>query len=122
MNSLLWIAQIVLAGVFLLAGFNKIFLRRRQTGALQAASWSDCVGMPDELASALAILEIVGALCLLVPFDLWPPDTLIRLAAALLALLAVVVAIYHARRKEHTGNTIAAFLLALFVIIGRWPR
>jgi uncharacterized membrane protein YphA (DoxX/SURF4 family) len=122
MNSLLWIAQIVLAGVFLFAGFSKIFVHRRQLGTLQTSSWPSCVGMPDVLASALAILEIAGAICLLIPVDLWPPDILLRLSATVLALLAVVAVIYHARRKEHTSNTIAAFLLALFVIVGRWPR
>jgi len=119
MNSLIWIAQILLAGVFLFAGISKIYVRRRQTGALQTSLGCSCVGMPDGLAAALATLEIAGALCLLVPVNLWQTAMVIRLAATLLALLAVVTVIYHARRNEHTGNTIAAFLLALFVIIGR---
>jgi len=122
MNSLLWIAQIVLAGVFLFAGLSKILVRKRNVGAVQEPAMSGFDQMPDELAAAIALLEIAAALCVIVPVDLWPPGILLRLSAALLALLAVVAVIYHARRKEHTGNVIAAFLLALFVIIGRWPR
>ena len=121
MNSLLWIAQIALAAVFLFAGLSKIIVRKRPVGALQEPVMSGFDGMPNELAAAIALLEIAGALCVIVPIDLWPPDILIRLSATMLALLALVAVIYHARRKEHTGNTIAAFLLALFVIIGRWP-
>ena len=122
MNSLLWIAQIVLAGVFLFAGFSKIFVNGRQTRVLQTASGPGCVGMPDELAAAVALLEILGALCVVVPIDLWPPDILPRMAAAVLGLVAIVTAIFQARRQEHTTPTIVAFLLALFVIIGRWQR
>jgi uncharacterized membrane protein YphA (DoxX/SURF4 family) len=122
MNSILWIAQIVLAVVFLFAGLSKILVRKRQVGPLQEPAMYGFDGMPNELAAAIALLEIAAAVCVIVPFDLWPPDILIRLSASVLALLAIVAVIYHARRKEHTGNTIAAFLLALFVIIGRWPQ
>ncbi len=31
-------------------------------------------------------------------------------------------AIYHFRRRESASPAIAAFLLALFVIVGRWPH
>jgi len=51
--------------------------------------------------------------------DLWQPYALVRLCAIGLALLAVIVAIHQARRLEHTSPTIAMFLLALFIIVGR---
>jgi hypothetical protein len=34
----------------------------------------------------------------------------------------VAACIYHIRRKESAAPAIAAFLLALFVIVGRWPH
>jgi len=77
--------------------------------------------MPDELAAAIALLEIVGALGLVIPVDLWPPNVLVLLAAGGLALLAVAVGIYQARRHEHTTPIVTMFLLAVFVIVGRWP-
>ncbi len=38
-----------------------------------------------------------------------------------LALLMVEVEIYHVLRKERAARDVAYFLLALFVIVGRWP-
>jgi hypothetical protein len=78
--------------------------------------------MPDELAAAIAFLEIAGSLGVLIPMDLWPPDILLRISAAGLGLLAVITCIYQVRRREHTTPTITAILLSLFVIVGRWPR
>jgi hypothetical protein len=121
MNNLLWIAQILLASAFLFAAFSKILIYKRRAAA-QAASEAGCLGMPDWLAAAIALLEIAGALSLVIPVDLWPPHILIRLAASGLALLAVVVGIHQARRHEHTTATVSMFILAIFVIVGRWPE
>jgi len=122
MNSLLWIAQISLAAVFLFAGFSKIFLQRRQAAGPQAPSLSGYFALPDGIAAAVVLLEIVGAVGLLIPFDLGRPNILPLVAAAELALLAVAACVYHGRRHEPTAPIIAVFLLALFVIVGRWPR
>jgi hypothetical protein len=54
--------------------------------------------------------------------DIWPPDVLLRLSAAGLALLMVAAGIYHIRRQESAAPSVAVFLPALFVIVGRWPR
>lgn len=79
-------------------------------------------GLPYELALVIGVAEIVGALALVVPVDLWPPDILPRLAAATLGLLTVAGGIYHQRRRESAAPNVALFLLALFVIVARWPR
>jgi hypothetical protein len=78
--------------------------------------------MPDELAAAIALLEIAGALILLVPVDLWAPDILLRIGAAAVGLLAIVSSIYRARLQEHATPNMVMFLLAVLVIVGRWPR
>jgi hypothetical protein len=67
-------------------------------------------------------VEIAGAVGLLVPVDVMPPHVLLRAAAGGLALLMVGAGIYHARRQESAAPSISLFLLALFVIVGRWPR
>jgi hypothetical protein len=54
--------------------------------------------------------------------DLWPPYVFLRLAAGGLALLMVAAGIYHIRRQESAAPSVSLFLLALFVIVGRWPR
>ncbi len=122
MNSLLWIAQILLGGVFLYAGFSKILAHKKMTATLPTRPGFDFIDVPDGLAAAIAVVEIAGALCVLVPIDLWPPDVLVRLATAGLALVTVAAGIYHLRRQETAAPTVALFLLSLFIIVGRWPR
>jgi hypothetical protein len=122
MNGLHWTAQILLAGVFLFVGFSRIFANRRLTSGLPAWPGFGVISLPNELAVAVGIFEIAGALALVMPVDLWPPDILPRLAAAGLALVAMAGAVYHMRRHESGAPSIALFLLALFVIVGRWPR
>ena len=122
MNALLWIAQIILAGVFLLAGFSKIFAYRQVVKAVEARSKAGPIGMSRRQAVMVGLLEIAGAAGVLVPVDVWPPYILLRLATAGLALLMVAAAIYHIRRQESAAPSVSLFLLALFVIVGRWPR
>jgi hypothetical protein len=58
----------------------------------------------------------------LTPTALVPDHLLVRLAAGGLALLMVAAGIYHLRRQESVAPSVALFLLAVFVIFGRWPR
>jgi DoxX-like family len=122
MSGFLWIAQVLLAGLFLLAGFNQILFRKRQRVAAPPSPDFSLIGMRDEAAAAIAILEIAAAVCLLLPFDLLPPYIVPRLAAAALALLAVIVSVYHVRRHETAAMDMVLFLMALFVIVGRSPN
>jgi uncharacterized membrane protein YphA (DoxX/SURF4 family) len=122
MNNLLWIAQIILAGVFLFTGFSKIFAYEKLVHAVEARSKGGPVGMSRAQAVLVGLLEILGAAAVLVPVDPWPPYIFLRLAAGGLALLMVAACIYHARRKESAAPSVTLFLLALFVIVGRWPR
>jgi len=46
----------------------------------------------------------------------------ILLAAGGLALLMVAAGIYHLRRQESAAPAVSLFLLAVFVVFGRWPR
>jgi uncharacterized membrane protein YphA (DoxX/SURF4 family) len=121
MSGFLWMAQIFLAGLFLLAGFNQIIFRKRKTVAAPPAPDFSLIGMRDEAAAAIAILEIAAAICLLLPFDLLPPYIVPRIAAAALAFLTVIVSVYHVRRRETAAMDMVLFLMALFVIVGRWP-
>lgn len=121
-NGLHWTAQILLAAVFLFAGFSEILSYRSRTKVPPGRPTLGFPGLPYELAVAIGVVEIAGALALMVPIDLWPPDILPRLAAAGLALLTIAGGVYHQRRRESAAPNVALFLLALFVIVGRWPR
>ncbi|MGP8268568.1 MAG: DoxX family protein [Terracidiphilus sp.] len=122
MNGLLWIAQILLAGVFLFTGVSKILAYDGLVKAVEAKSKGGRIGMSRQQAALVGIAELIGAVGVVVPMDLWPPYVLLRLAAAGLALLMVIAGIYHIRRQESAAPSVALFLLALFVIVGRWPR
>ena len=122
MNGLLWIAQILLAGAFLFTGASKILAYDKLVKVVEAKSKGGKMGMSRQQAALVGIAELVGAVGVVVPVDIWPPDVLLRLAAAGLALLMVAAGIYHIRRQESAAPSVALVLLARFVIVGRWPR
>ena len=122
MNALFWIAQILLAGVFLFTGAGKLLAYEQLVKAVEKRSKNGKVGMSRLQAGFVGLLEIAGAVGVIMPFDLWPPYILLRLAPAALALLMVAAGIYHLRRQESATPSVVLFLLAIFVIVGRWPR
>jgi uncharacterized membrane protein YphA (DoxX/SURF4 family) len=122
MNDLLWIAQILLAGIFLFTGFSKIFAYNRVVKVVEARSKAGRIGMSRAQAALVGLVEAAGAALVLVPVDVWPPQVLVRLACSGLALIMVAASIYHMRRQESAAPSISLFLLALFIIVGRWPH
>lgn len=127
MNGLIWIGQIALAAVFFIAGGTKLFAYEKLVKKLEDLPRRKTIEMSRSRAVLVGLLEIAGAIGVitptaLIPGVLAPDDLIVLLAASGLALLMVVATIYHLRRKEPAAPSIAAFLLALFVIVGRWPR
>jgi hypothetical protein len=125
MNGLIWIGQIALACVFLFAGTLRLLALKPLTLAhenrMQIHSTVAPIG-----TRILGFIEVVLAFGVLMP-DMYTPDgvapeyLIARCCAAGLALLMVGVGIYHVRRREPAAAAVATFLLALFVIVGRWP-
>jgi uncharacterized membrane protein YphA (DoxX/SURF4 family) len=122
MNTVLWIAQILLSGVFLFTGAGKLLAYEELVRAVERRSRGGKIGMTRLQAGIVGLLEIAGAVGVILPVDPWPPYILLRLVAACLALLMVVAGIYHIRRQESATPSVVLFLLAIFVIVGRWPR
>ncbi|MGB6689882.1 MAG: DoxX family protein [Terracidiphilus sp.] len=122
MNALLWIVQILLAGVFFVTAAGKLFAFEKVVKVVESHSKGHAVGMTRIQAAVVAIAEVVGALGLLMPVEIFPPHLVILAAASWLALLMVAATIYHAIRRESATPSIVLFLLALFIIVGRWPR
>jgi uncharacterized membrane protein YphA (DoxX/SURF4 family) len=122
MNTLLWIVQLLMAGVFIFTGAGKLLAYDQLIKAVEARSKGGKIGMSRGQAALVGLLEIAGAAALVFPIDIWPPQILARAAAAALALLMVVAGIYHLRRQESATPDVVLFLMALFVIVGRWPR
>jgi hypothetical protein len=122
MNTVLWFTQVILGGVFLFTGFSKIVAYPQVVRTMSARLKGGPVVMSRMQAALAGAAEIVGAVGVLIPVDLWPPHMLLRLACAWLALLMVGAGIYHARRKEAATPSVVLLLLALFIIVGRTPR
>lgn len=125
MNGLIWIGQVALACVFLIAGTLKLLALKPLTLAHENRTQNDGAMAPFG-TRIIGLIEVVLALGVLMP-DMYTPDgiapeyLIARCCAAGLALLMVGAGIYHIRRREPAAAVIATFLLALFVIVGRWP-
>jgi len=125
MNSLIWIAQLVLAGIFLVSGILKILAFSPAVHALQLRAHGAIELTPIQ-GKFVGLVEVALGFGVLMP-DIFKAETLvpeylvIRFSAAGLAVLMIATGIYHARRKESAALAVSIFLLALFVIVGRWP-
>lgn len=127
MNTLIWIGQIVLAAVFFVTGAVKLFAYKTLIKTIEERRRTEPIEMTGGQGVVVGLLEIAGAMGVILP-PAWTPDALapdyllVRLAAVGLAILMVAATIYHFRRRESAAPSISAFLLALFVIVGRWPH
>jgi hypothetical protein len=122
---MIWIGQVALASVFLISGTFKLFAF---TPLMQ--SLGNRVHIRNTMApmgsAFIGLIEVVLAFGVLMPDMYTPvgtaPEFLIaRSCAAGLALLMIGTGIYHARRHQHAVLDATFFLMALFVIVGRWP-
>jgi hypothetical protein len=120
MNVLLWVLQVALAFLYVAGGAYKVFAiddlaNAGWFGALSRGGWS-----------ALGVLEMVGAVLLIVPAAAkWMP-VLTPLAAAALALETLALAGLYARFSLELAATnplvwcLVMGLLAAFVAYGRY--
>jgi hypothetical protein len=122
MDILLWLVQVLLAGVFFITAGGKLFAYEKVVKVVESRSKGRAIGMSRTQAAVVAIAEIAGAIGLLMPIELFPPHLVILTSAGWLALLMVAATIYHSIRRESATPSIVLFLLALFIIVGRWPR
>ena len=117
----------LLAVIFLFIGGGKLLAYEKVIGRVEARSKGRPAGISRELAVFIGLAEIAGALgvvapAALTPAVLVPAHLLVRVAAGGLGLIMVLATIYHGSRKESASPAITLLLLAVFVIVGRWPR
>jgi uncharacterized membrane protein len=127
LNTLIWIGQILLAAVFFTTGVAKLVAYRKLIKTIEERRKTAPIKVTRAQGAVVGLLEIAGAIGVILP-PAWTPDALapdyllVRVAAGCLALLMVGATIYHIRRRESAAPAISTFLLALFVIVGRWPH
>lgn len=117
MNIALWIVQILLAILFLMAGSKKAFQTEQ---AKNSMDWAKNVSNGKFVA--IGVAEILGAIGLVLPWALDIVPILTPLAAVGLALIMIFAAMLHAKRKENKSvmSNIIILVLALIVVIGRF--
>ena len=118
MDIALWIAQIVLAIGLLGFGYSHAALVDRATGRRM---WMKAV--PRPLMTTIGILEILGAIGLVLPGLTGIQPWLTPLAASLVVVLMVLAAAFHARRPGELPNialNVIVGAIAAFIAYGRY--
>jgi uncharacterized membrane protein YphA (DoxX/SURF4 family) len=119
MNVALWIVQGMLAAFFGAGGVVKV-TRPRKVLHDQGMAWVE--DFSDRGVKAIASLEILAAIGLILPAVTGIAPVLTPLAAVGLALVMVGAAIVHYRRGElpYIGVPLALLTVAAFVAWGRF--
>jgi uncharacterized membrane protein len=118
MNTLLWIVQAVLAAAFVMAGLMKA---TQPTEKLRPRlPWVE--DFSPGTVRLIGIVEVLGGLGLILPAATGIAPILTPIAATGLAVVMVLAAATHVRRKEPSGVAVNAvlFLLAALVAWGRF--
>jgi len=119
MNTILWIAQGLLAAAFLYSGINKSIFSEQQ---LIARGQTGVVGRSAATIRFIGISEIAGSIGIILPWWLHILPVLTPVSAACFALLMLLAAPIHYRLKEprNVATNLTLLLLSLFVVIGRF--
>jgi uncharacterized membrane protein YphA (DoxX/SURF4 family) len=113
-----WIVSGLLALAFLAAGIMKV--ARPHAKTVEGMPWAE--DFPAPAVRTIGILEILGAIGLILPALTGILPILTPIAAVGLALIQVGAIVVHVRRKEYKvipGNLVL-LALALFVAIARF--
>jgi uncharacterized membrane protein len=118
-NIVLWVVAGVLAVAFLGAGLMKLAQPKKKL-AESGMGWTD--DFSDGAVKGIGVLEVLGALGLILPAVFDVATVLVPIAATGLALLMLGAAATHARRKEPSMIVVnlVLFALAAFVAWGRF--
>lgn len=117
LNISLWVAQVLLAIGFLLAGIMKSFQPIEELG--KSLPW--VIEVPAALVRFIGISEFLGALALLFPSILRVQPKLTVWAAVGIATIMLFALVYHVAKGEMSviGINILFGLMAGFVAWGR---
>jgi len=116
-NILLWIAQVLLGAMFIMAGAMKTF--QPISAIAQSVPW--VTDAPASLVRFIGLSELLGGLALILPSLLKIKPKLTVLAATGLVAIMILATIFHIYRGEYSaiGVTIILGLIAYFIVWGR---
>ncbi|SDI59765.1 DoxX family protein [Nonomuraea jiangxiensis] len=118
MNVFLWIVQAILALLFGLSGLVKVLQPKDRL----AGRYPWVEDHSQATVRFIGVMEVLGAIGLVVPAATGIAAVLTPAAATGLAVLMVLAAGTHIRRKEPSGVVVNAvlFVIAVFVAWGRF--
>ena len=118
LNITLWVIQVVLAVMYLMAGYQKAF--GDLAVVVKTIFW--VAYTPAPLVRFIGTCELLGAVGLILPAALKIRPQLTTLAAAGLSLIMLLANILHIYRGEYYVLPMTLLLLAMaaFVAYGRW--
>ncbi|RUS46870.1 DoxX family protein [Cohnella sp. AR92] len=117
MNIALWIAQGLLAFMFIMAGFMKTFNPAKTKESMPWAKDSS-----TGFVVFVGLAELLGGIGLILPEAIDVATVLTPIAAVGLGVIMILAAGHHAKRKENQaiGMNILLLAIAVFVAIGRF--
>jgi len=117
MNIVLWLVQVLLALVFLMAGAPKAFQYERAKAPME---W--VADVPQGLVTFIGSAEMLGAVGLILPALTGILPRLTPLAAVGLVIVMLLAGGFHVTRREysHVVTNLVLFALAAFVAYGRF--
>jgi uncharacterized membrane protein YphA (DoxX/SURF4 family) len=117
MNVFLWILQIVLAAMFALAGVQKSTQPKEKL--VTRLPWVE--DFSAGTVRLIGIVELLGAIGLVLPAALDIVPVLTPLAATGLAIVMALAVNTHRRRHEPSGMALTAALLVAALVVA-WGR
>jgi uncharacterized membrane protein len=117
MNVFLWIVQAILAAMFAMSGVAKVLQPKEKL--VDKYPWMQDVSQAT--VRFIGVMELLGAIGLIVPAATGIAPVLTPIAATGLAVIMALGAGVHIRRKESSGVAITAVLLVLAVLVA-WGR
>lgn len=116
LHIVMWVLQVILAGVFAMSGFMKLITPIETMSAQMA--WAEDMPL---LVRFIGLAEVAGAIGLIVPALTRIKPQLVVWAAYGLALIMILALIYHMSRGEYSTLPVnlGFFAVALFIAWGR---
>lgn len=120
LNIVLWVMQILLTVMLLWAGFTKLFEPIEKLSAM----WPWTGQVPVAFVKFTGIVDVVGAMGLILPSLLRIKPKLTPIAAIALCVLMICAIVFHVARGEasHIGINIIFIGIAAFVAWGRFTK
>ncbi|RYE25336.1 MAG: DoxX family protein [Sphingobacteriaceae bacterium] len=116
----IWVVQIVLAASFIWAAGMKLFSPVSQL----AAMWPWVAEVPGSLVKFTGVIDLLGAIGLILPSVLRIRPKLTPIAALAVIVLMVCASIFHITRGETSviGANLVFGIMAAFVAWGRFSK